>query len=90
MTWIEGARLAAYAAAGFGLGGASYAALRRTSALYVGGGAWTALALHVLRLATVGAALFLCARQGAGPLLAAAAGLALVRPLAVPALARRR
>ncbi len=76
-------RLAAFAMAGFVLGGASFASLRLNTSLYVGGGLWRPIALHVARLAVIAGALVWTALQGAGPLLAAAAGLTLARPIAV-------
>ena len=81
-------RLAAFATAGFALGGASFASLRLTTSLYVEGGLWRPIALHLARLAIVAGALVLTALQGAGPLLAVAGGLTLARPIAVRLLGR--
>lgn len=76
-------RTAAFALAGLVVGGASFAALRVNTALYVAGDVWRSLALHAGRLALVAAGLVVAARQGAGPLLAGAAGLVAARWVAV-------
>lgn len=88
MTAGEVARLAAFALAGFVLGAASFASLRLNASLYVGSGLWRPILLHLARLAVVAGALVWTAFQGAGPLLAAAAGLTLARPIAVRLLGR--
>jgi hypothetical protein len=84
----EIARIAGFALAGLVLGAASFATLRLNAALYLGAAPWRSAALHVLRLAGLGALLVWTARQGAGPLLALAAGLTAARLLVVPRLAR--
>jgi F1F0 ATPase subunit 2 len=76
-------QVAAFALAGLALGAASFAALRLNTALYVAGDVWRSLALHFARLALVVAGLVLAAREGAGPLLAGAAGLVVARWIAV-------
>jgi len=81
-------RLAAFAAAGFVLGGASLTSLRLTTALYVSGGVLRPIALHVARMALIATALIWTALQGAGPLLAAATGLTVARLIAVRLLGR--
>lgn len=73
----------AFALAGLVVGGASFAALRVNTALYVAGDVWRSLALHVGRLALIAAGLVVAARQGAGPLLAGASGLVAARWIAV-------
>jgi F1F0 ATPase subunit 2 len=88
MTNLETGRLAAYAVAGLALGAASFASLRLNTDLYVGGGLWRPIALHLLRLAVVTAVLVFAALKGAGPLLAVAAGLVIARPLVVRLLGR--
>jgi hypothetical protein len=75
-------RLALYALAGAALGSVSLFTLRLTARLYMEAPA-RAVTLHVARLATLGAILVLSALQGAGPLIALAAGLTLVRPILV-------
>jgi len=88
MTGGEGERLAAFAMAGLVLGAASFASLRLNASLYVAGGLWRPILLHLARLAVIAGALVWTAFQGAGPLLAAAAGLTLARPIAVRMLGR--
>jgi hypothetical protein len=83
MTAIEMPGLAVYAAGGFILGLASFTALRANAGLYLAGGLWRPIGLHLARLAVLAGALILVARQGAGPLLAAAAGLLVARHLVV-------
>jgi hypothetical protein len=81
---LEAFQLAAFAIAGLLLGGASFAALRLNTALYLSGGVWRSLALHLARIALVALGLVVVARQGgAGPLLAGAAGLVMARWVAV-------
>ena len=80
---LESYQLAAFALAGLALGGASFAALRLNTALYVAGHLWRSLAMHLARLTLVGAGLVAAALQGAGPLLAGAGGLVLARWIAV-------
>jgi hypothetical protein len=83
-------RLAAFGLAGLVLGGASMASLRLNTDLYVGGGVWRPIGLHVARLSVVVGVLVWTAFQGAGPLLAVAAGLVLARPIALRLLGRVR
>lgn len=73
----------AFSLAGLVLGGASFAALRVNTALYVAGAMWPSLTLHAARLGIVAAGLVVAARQGASPLLAGAAGLVVARWIAV-------
>jgi hypothetical protein len=80
---LEACQLTAFALAGLVVGGASFAALRLNTALYVTGDLWRSLVLHLARLLFVGAGLVVAARQGAGPLLAGAGGLVLARWIAV-------
>lgn len=80
--------LSLFAAGGFVLGAASYAALRLNTALYLGGSAWRSAVLHLARLALLTAVLVWTARQGAWPLLSMCAGLVAARPVVVPFLAR--
>lgn len=80
---LEAGRLVAFALVGLVVGGASFAALRLNTALYVAGDLWRSLALHLTRLALVGAGLLAAALQGAGPLLAGAGGLVAARWIAV-------
>jgi hypothetical protein len=79
----EFARLAAFGVAGLALGLLSLASLRLNADLYLGGGLARPIALHLARLGLIGGALVLVAHQGAGPLLACAAGLVLARPIAL-------
>jgi hypothetical protein len=88
MSGGEMARLAAFGLAGLLLGAASLAALRRNVADYLGGRAWRSIGAHVARLAILAAILVWTARQGAGPLLALAAGLVLARPIALRVMGR--
>jgi hypothetical protein len=88
VTFGEIERLVVFGLAGLVLGGASLASLRLTTALYVGGGLWRPIGLYVVRLAVVAGALVWTAYQGAGPLIAAAAGLVLARPIALWTLGR--
>lgn len=81
-------RLAAFGLAGLVLGGASLASLRLNTWLYVEGGVWRPIGLHLARLTVLAGALVWAAHQGAGPLLAGAAGLVLARPIAVRTLGR--
>jgi F1F0 ATPase subunit 2 len=90
MTIIEAEHLAAFALSGLALGAASFASLKLNTDLYLGGRLWRPIALHILRLAIVTAALAFAALQGAGPLLAAAAGLVIARPIAVRLIGRPR
>jgi F1F0 ATPase subunit 2 len=90
MTVVEAAHIAAFALAGFVLGAASFASLKLNTDLYLGGQLWRPIALHLLRLAIVSAALACAALQGAGPLLAAAAGIVIARPVTVRLLGRTR
>lgn len=83
MNGAEVTRLAAFGLAGLLLGAASLAALRLNVADYLVGRAWRPIATHLARLAILAAILVWTARQGAGPLLALAAGLVLARPIAV-------
>jgi len=88
MTPAAIARLLIFALAGFALGGASYATLKLNTVLYLSGDRWRSAVLHFFRLALLVAILVWAARQGAGPLLAMAAGLVVARPVVVPILAR--
>lgn len=88
MTVGEIERLAAFGAAGLALGGASLASLRLNTNLYLGGDLWRPIGLHLARLTVLTVVLVWTARQGAGPLIALAAGLVTARPLAVRLLAR--
>jgi hypothetical protein len=81
MTVDEIERLAVFGLAGLVLGGASLASLRLNTALYLSGGLWRPIGLHLARLGIVAGALVWTAHQGAGPLIAAAAGLVLARPV---------
>jgi hypothetical protein len=83
MSGLEALRLSGYAAAGFMLGLASFASLKTNATLYLSGGLWRPVALHLARLAALGAVLTLFATQGAGALLAGAAGLLVARHLVV-------
>jgi hypothetical protein len=83
-------RLAAFGLAGLVLGGASMASLRLNTDLYVGGGVWRPIGLHIARLSIVVGVLVWTAFQGAGPLLAVSAGLVLARPIALRLLGRVR
>jgi hypothetical protein len=90
MTVDEIGRLAAFGLAGLVLGGASMASLRLNTDLYVGGGLWRPIGLHVARLSIMAGVLVWTAFQGAGPLIAVAAGLVLARPIAVRMLGKAR
>jgi hypothetical protein len=81
-------RLARFGLAGLVLGGASMATLRLNTNLYLGGGLWRSIGLHVARLSMLASVLAWTAFQGAGPLIAGAAGLVLARPIAVRMLGR--
>jgi len=73
-----------YAAFGALIGAAYFAALGWNVRLYAGDGAgWQALLLHLSRIAFAIAALTLCARQGAAPLLASFAGFLATRTISV-------
>jgi hypothetical protein len=89
MSVLEIARLVAFGLAGAALGLASFVTLRFNTTLYLDGGMWRALGLHLARLAVVTLALVVAALQGAGPLIAMAAGLALARPLVMRWASRR-
>jgi hypothetical protein len=90
MTAADIERLEAYGLAGLVLGAASMASLRLNADLYVGGGLWRPIGLHFARLSVVAGVLIVTALQGAGPLLAVAAGLVLARPIAVRMMGRAR
>jgi hypothetical protein len=90
MTASEFEKLVAFGLAGLVVGGASLASLRLNTDLYVGGGLWRPVGLHLARLAMLAAAMVWAAHQGAGPLLAGAAGLMLARPIAMRSLGRTR
>ena len=81
-------RLAAFVLAGLVLGGASMASLRLNTEFYVRGEVWRPVGLHLARLSILASILVCAALQGAGPLLAVAAGLVLARPIAVRLLGR--
>jgi len=73
---------AAYLLAGLLTGVAFFALLRWNTGLYLrAGGLGVAVAVQVLRLAAVGFVLTLAARHGALPLLLAALGLLIARPI---------
>ena len=66
------------------LGALYFLALGWNVRLYAGGGAgWKAPLLHLARLAAVGAAFILCARQGAAQLLSSFAAFEAVRAVVV-------
>jgi len=88
MTWGEIVRLAAFGLAGLVVGGSSLTMLRATTSMYVAGRVGRPIALHLTRLGLVGGALVWTALQGAGPLIVAAAGLTLARPIAVRLMGR--
>ena len=88
MTGAEVEQLAVFCAAGLTLGGASLASLRFNSSLYLSGDLWQPIGLHLARLTVLAVALVWTAHEGAGPLIAGAAGLVLARPLAMRLLAR--
>jgi hypothetical protein len=88
MTAGEIERLMVFGLAGLVLGGASLATLRLNADLYVGGDLWRPIGLHLTRLAVLAGALVWTAHHGAGPLIAAAAGLVLARPIALRMLRR--
>ncbi len=67
MTVGEIDHLIAFGLAGLLLGGASLAALRLNASLYLGGGLWWPIGLHLARLAIVAGALVWMAQQGASP-----------------------
>jgi hypothetical protein len=68
--------------AGLGIGAAHFALLRRNAALYISaGGFLRALGLQALRIAGVAAGLTFAAWHGALPLLLAALGVMIARPL---------
>lgn len=90
MSGAEIGRLAVFGAAGLALGGASLASLRFNTGLYMSGDLWRPIGLHIVRLAVVAGALVWTAHEGAGPLIAVAAGLVLARPLAMRLLGRAR
>lgn len=75
--------LIAFGLAGFLVGEASLAALRLNTSLYLGGGLWWPISLHLARLAVVAGALVWMVLQGPGPLISGAAGLVLARPIAM-------
>lgn len=68
---------------GFALGAAWCVSLRTNTDLYLSGALWRPVGLHVLRLAAVGIAFALVAREGPLPLLAALAGFLGARTLTV-------
>jgi F1F0 ATPase subunit 2 len=83
-------RVLLYCALGTLLGISHFSALGLNVRLYVGHGApWSALLVHLLRLLAVGAALTLCARQGAFPLLSSVVGFQMMRTAAVNQQRRR-
>jgi hypothetical protein len=84
MTALDILALAAYGLLGIALGLVHFRSLAATIRLWrEDGGARRAAALHGLRWAGLGLALWAVAIQGGGPLLAAAAGILLARPLAL-------
>ncbi len=84
MSAADVATVAAFAALGFGAGLAFFRALRLNVRLYATAGTDArAVGLHVLRLGALAALLWGAATQGAGPLLAAAAGFLAARLLAL-------
>lgn len=90
MNLLHAFNLALYGLAGLALGAASLTALRFNTSLYLAGRLWGSLGLHIARLAIVAGLLIWTARQGAGPLVAIAAGLVLTRPIATKALGGAR
>ena len=75
---------AAVGVAGLAAGLAYFALLRRTAVLFlVPGGGRTALLLTAVRMAAAGLLLWLAARQGALPLLAALGGFVVARMIAL-------
>lgn len=83
MTATDVLVLAAYGVLGIGLGLVHFRSLAATIRLWRGNAAAQAAALHGLRWAGLGLVLWAVAAQGGGPLLAAAAGILLARPLAL-------
>jgi F1F0 ATPase subunit 2 len=84
MTGAIGLRIVPYAALGSLIGTGYLAALAWNVRLYVGlGGGLKALLLHLLRLAVAVAALTLCARQGAAPMIASFVGFLAIRMISV-------
>lgn len=83
-------RLVIFGLTGLVLGGASLGSLRLNTNLYLAGGLWRPIVLHLARLAIVFSTLAWTAQQGAGPLIAAAAGLVIARPIAMRLIAGRR
>jgi hypothetical protein len=81
-------RLAAFGLAGLALGAVSLAALRLNVSSYVRGDLWRPIGWHLARLAALAALLIWTARQGAGPLLALAAGIVLARPIVLRVMGR--
>ena len=74
------------ALAGFALGLAYFAALKRSVALFVGGKGWFGLlALTLGRIGAAAGSLFVAAKLGAAPLLAAFIGFLMARALALRA-----
>jgi F1F0 ATPase subunit 2 len=77
-------RILAFLALGALLASAYLAALGLNVRLYLdSGAAWIALLVHTMRLLAIAAILFLCARQGALPLLSSLVGFQIVRTAAV-------
>ncbi len=75
---------ARFLAAGFVAGTLHFALLRWNTALYAGAGrVWAAAVMQLLRLSVTAGLLALVARQGALPLLLAALGLVIARPLVI-------
>ncbi len=72
---------------GLGVGAAHFALLRRNTLLYLGAGGFVrALGLQALRIACVAAWLTFAAWHGALPLLLAALGIMIARPLILRAM----
>lgn len=87
---MSGLAILAALAVGFAGGLAHFALLARNAALYLRPrGLWPAIGLQLARLALTGALLVGAARFGAMPLLAAALGLFLARPVAIRLAVRR-
>jgi F1F0 ATPase subunit 2 len=77
-------RVLPYFALGALIGVAYFSALGWNVRLYTGAGpGWSALLVHLMRLLALGAALTLCARQGASALLSSVVGFELMRKVAI-------
>ena len=84
MTGAIGLRMGSYAALGVLIGAGYFAALAWNVRLYVGGAdGLHALLIHLLRFAVAVAAFSLCARQGAGPMIACFMGFFAIRTITI-------